>query len=290
VTIYVTLMYKPLFKFFLLAILTFCTVSASALAGSSKLAFTGVTLDQGNNPVLSSFTAWLSKKADYPLTPSYKDSYQGVTDYLREHRKCLAWTCGVPFVQDHQKDAQQLVAVPLFHGKPTYYSLVIAKKGRSEKTLLDFKDKAFAYSDFRSNSGFVAPSYALKKHGIDINQHFRLLLHTGLHEGSIDAVLNDLVDVANVDEYIFVEYFKAHPEDKDKLVILERFGPFPFTPIVTGSDTPPEVVRRLQQALLSMYKDKEGKKILDQLGLDGFVVKPVSFYQPIADMLEALKQ
>jgi len=289
-TLYIALMQPLLLRLFLFVVLTFCSLSAPALAGSSKLAFTGVTLDQGNNPVLSSFTGWLSKKANYPLTPSYKDSYQGVTDYLREHRQCLAWTCGVPFVQDHQKDAQQLIAVPLFRGKPTYHSLVIAKKGRLEKTLLDFKGKAFAYSDLRSNSGFVAPSYALKKQGVDINKHFRLLLHTGSHEGSIDAVLNDLVDVANVDEYIFVEYFKAHPEDEGRLVVLKRFGPFPFTPIVAGSDTPPEVIHRLQQALISMHKDKEGKRILDQLGLDGFVVKPVSFYQPIVDMLEALKQ
>jgi len=275
---------------FFLVVLFLFTISTSALAGSSKLAFTGVMLDQGNNAVLSDFTKWLSKNADYPLVPSYKGSYQSVTDYLIRHRQCLAWTCGVPFIQDYQKYGQQLVAVPLFHGKPTYFSLVITKKGRKEKNILDFKGQAFAYSDLRSNSGFIAPSYALKKQGVNINQHFRLLLHTGLHEGSIDAVLNDLVDVANVDEYILVEYLKSHPEYKDKLVVLERFGPFPFTPIVAGSDTPTDVVKRLQKALLSMSEDKEGKQILDQLGLDGFVIKPVSFYQPLADMLKALKQ
>ena len=260
-----------------------------AQAESGRLVFTGVVLDQGNNPLLSSFTRWLSQQADYPLSPSYKDSYQSVTDYLQEHQQYLAWTCGAPFIQDHQKYAQQLIAVPLFHHSPTYHSLVITKTGRPEKSLLDFKGKVFAYSDIRSNSGFVVPSYILKKQGIEINKYFRLLIQTGLHEGSIDAVLNDLADVANVDEYIFVEYLKAHPEDKDRLTVLQRLGPYPFTPIVTGRDTSPTVIARIQQALVSMHKDIEGKRILDQLGLDGFVIKPVAFYQPIADMLKVIQ-
>ena len=274
----------------ILSLLAFVVASTSAAAESSKLAFSGVVLEQGNNTALNNFTQWLAKKVNYPLEPSYKDSYQGITDYLQEHKQYLAWTCGAPFVQDHQRYGQQLIAIPLFKGSPTYHSLVISKQGRVEKALLDFKGKTFAYSDDRSNSGFVVPSYALKQHGIDIHQYFRLLLHTGSHQASIDAVLNDLVDVANVDEYILVEYLKSHPEDKGKLAILERFGPFPFTPIVAGRGTPPDVVKRLQQALLSMSNDKEGKQILDKLGLDGFVVKPVSFYQPIADMLKELKE
>jgi len=275
---------------YLLASLFLFSIPSYAYAGSSKLALSGVVLDQGDNVALSRFTTWLAKQANYNLTPSYKESYQDITNYLSDHRKSLAWTCGAPFVEDYKKYGQQLIAVPLFNGKPTYHSLVIAKKGRIEHSLADFKEKVFAYSDPRSNSGFVAPAFALKKQGIDINKHFRLMVHAGSHEGSIDAVLNDFVDVANVDEYILVQHMRAHPEDKGKLLVLEKFGPFPFTPIVAGSDTPEAVIERLQKALTSMHLDPEGLKILESLGLDGFVVKPVSFYQPISDMLDNLNQ
>ncbi|GAV20029.1 phosphonate transport system substrate-binding protein [Mariprofundus micogutta] len=258
-------------------------------AHAAKLAFSGVILDQGNNPVLSDFTDWLSTHGDYPLEPAYTESYQALSDALKKHRNDMAWTCGVPFVEDHARDGQQLVAVPLFRGEATYYSVTVTRAGRAEKKLGDFKAGVLAYSDPRSNSGFVAPAFALQQQGLDINKHFRLLLHTGLHEGSINAVLNGLADVANVDEYILVEYLKSHPQDSDKLVVLERFGPFPFTPIVAGSKTPEDVIKRLQQALVSMHEDAEGKRILDLLGLDGFVIKPTSFYQPVASMLESLK-
>jgi len=213
-----------------------------------------------------------------------------LTDILREHETALAWTCGAPFVQDQIRDGQQLIAVPLFHGKATYSSFVLTRVGRSEKTLADFKGQVFAFSDPRSNSGFVAPSFALQQQGIDINQHFRYLMHTGLHEYSIEALLAGQADVANVDEYIVLEYFKAHPSAKQKLVILERFGPFPFTPIVAGSKVPEAAIERLQQALINMHNDPQGAALLKAFDLDGFVVKPVSFYKPIADMLKALEK
>ncbi|MDX8390561.1 MAG: PhnD/SsuA/transferrin family substrate-binding protein [Mariprofundaceae bacterium] len=256
----------------------------------NALVLSGVVLEQGNNPALSQFTKWLARKADYPLTTQFSGSYQDLSNSLREHPACLAWTCGVPFVEDHHQDGQQLVAVPLFNGKPTYRSLVMTHAGRTEKTLRDFKGQVFAYSDPRSNSGFVAPAYALKKQGISIHDHFRYLMHTGLHEHSLEALLSKQADVANIDEYVVVEYFKTHPGAKKKLVILERFGPFPFTPIVAGSQVSKETIKRLQQALTTMHLDSEGAEILKKFGMDGFVRKPVSFYKPIADMLDALKK
>lgn len=260
-------------------------------AGSQQheMVLSGVVLEQGNNQLSAKFTKWLSAKANYPLSVKYAESYQSLSNALREHPQCLAWTCGVPFVEDHVNDKQQLVAVPLFKGEPTYHSFVVTRSGRNEKTLMDFEGEVFAYSDPRSNSGFVAPAYALKQKGIDINNHFRYLMHTGLHENSIEALLAGQADVANIDEYVLVEYLKVHPDMKNKLVVLEKFGPFPFTPIVAGSQVPQKVIARLQQVLLNMHHDPEGKGILEQLGLDGFVLKQPSFYKPIDDMLKELK-
>ncbi len=48
--------------------------------------------------------------------------------------------------------------------------------------------------------------------------------------------------IAPADEYARVEYAKAHPEAPDKLQIIERLGPFPFTPDVAGLHTIAEFV------------------------------------------------
>ena len=260
------------------------------LAQSRSFVVSGVLLNQGNNPLMSRFSQWLAKHSGLRLSTRYADSYQSLSDQLRQQPNALAWTCGAPFVEDHAADGQQLVAIPLFKGKPLYHSLVIARSGRQEKSLADFKGQVFAYSDPRSNSGYVAPSYALKQAGIDIKSHFRYLMRTGLHEHSIEAVLGGIADVANVDEYVFVEYLKAHPEARKQLAIIEQFGPYPFTPVVAGKGVPKETIARLQRALIGMHEDKEGAKILAGLGLDGFVTRDTAFYQPIAAMLHFLKQ
>ena len=255
-----------------------------------NMVFSGVVLEQGNNNLLSDFTNWLSKKAHINLSTDYTDSYQELSDTLQKNPLSIAWTCGVPFVEDSKLHGQQLVAIPLFNGSPTYSSLVVALAGGKGKKLEDYKGGVFAYSDQRSNSGFVAPTSELKKVGIDINAHFRYLMHTGLHEYSIEAVLNGQADVANIDEYVVVQYLKANPEAKDKLVVLESFGPYPFTPIVAGSKVPERVIRDLQSALVNMHEDPEGVRLLKEFGLDGFVVKPPSFYDPIDKMLQGLRQ
>jgi len=265
-------------------------LSGDGVAEDAKMQFSGVVLVQGDNPVLRDFTRWLSRKADYTMVPAYADSYQSVSESLKEHGNDLAWTCGAPFAHDHVTDGQLLVAVPLFQGKPVYHSLTITRSGHQEEKITDFAGQVLAYSDPRSNSGFVVPAYVLQEQGVDISRHFRLLLHTGMHEGSIRAVLEGLADVANVDEYVYVEYLKSHPLAKDKLKVVQRFGPYPFTPIVAGNRMPPDVLKRLQQALVGMAADKRGSEILGRLGLDGFVVKDASFYDPIVRMLSALHQ
>ncbi|MFQ5469618.1 MAG: hypothetical protein ACE5EH_04840 [Gammaproteobacteria bacterium] len=65
-----------------------CFNISSALASSRPVLFTGVLLEQGNNPLLERFTRWLSTKTSKTLSPaykeSYKESYQVVTDYVNK--------------------------------------------------------------------------------------------------------------------------------------------------------------------------------------------------------------
>lgn len=265
------------------------SAAASAAGQAQRMVLSGVVPGQGGDtPVLERFVRWLAEASDYPLEVAHVDSYQALSETLRTRPASLAWTCGQPFVED-RADGQRLVAVPLYKGKPTYHSLVITRRGRSEKSLKDFKNKVVAYSDPRSNSGLLAPKYVLHRQGIAMELYFRLLLHTGRHENSIVAVLNGLADVANVDEYVWDEYLKRYPSAAEKLVVLERNGPYPFTPIVAGSMVPEPAIRAIRQALLTMHRDVRGAGILRQLGLDGFVEKPDTFYRPIAEMLETLR-
>lgn len=277
-----------------LVMITLASCPTSTYAASEvqqepcSFAFSGVVLNRGGNPTLTAFNNWLSQHSQYPTNPSYHESYQALSDYLSHHSTCIAWTCSAPFVKALQNNSEQLVAVPLLHGQPLYYSLTITRTNRTETHLADFNNAILAYSDSLSNSGFIAPAYALKKQQIDIKTHFRLLMHTGLHQDTIRAVAAGLADVGNVDSYIYEEFIKQHPDIASKLKVIDRLGPYPFTPIVAGKNIAPETLLRIKQALLGMHKDRQGKVILNQLGLDGFVERPESFYEPVAHMLNEL--
>lgn len=238
-------------------------------------------VSQDEIAVLNAFADYLSENAGYPLRIMAVASYTHLTQALQENPTALGWVCGLPYVQDRQSLNLQLVAVPLFNGKPTYESWVIARRGRPEKRLREFRGAVFGYSDIRSNSGYLAPQYALARSGIDINTFFSKQVWCRNHVGSIEAVMAGLVDVAAVDEYIYLQYRKTHPDVDKQVQILQRFGPFPFTPIVAGEGVPPEMVARLKKALQGMPQTEQGRRLLEQMGLDGFVEVEPEFYRPI---------
>ena len=272
-----------------------CLLMGSAQAHSSHdsrlvhpFIVSGVILNSDNAERIEAFAKILGEAAGYPLQVRFVDSYDALSTALRKDPDAIGWTCGAPFVEDHHRDGQQLVSVPLLRGQPNYYSLVISRMGGAEKSLLDFRGKVLAYSDRRSNSGYVAPAYALKQAGFDMQKYFRLLLHAGNHERSIEAVAKGLADVAAVDEYVWIEYLKRHPDTGRQLHQIERLGPFPFTPIVAGKAVDRATLKRLQQTLGGLAQKPAGKALLDDLGLDGFVTRDKDFYRPVEDMMRSL--
>jgi len=256
---------------------------------SNPFVISGVVTNQLAKQQLSNFVDWLSTASGYPMHLAYARNYSDLSRTLRENPNAIGWTCGAPFVEDHDNDGQQLIGVPLFNGRPTYHSVVLTHERRTETRLIDFRGGVLAYSDRRSNSGFLAPGVALKRHGIDINEYFRLMLNAGNHEGSLEALVSGLADVAAVDEYIWENFQRDQPEAAATLKEVERFGPFPFTPIVAGSQVNSSVIRHMQDALSSMAEDPRGSVVLDGFKLDGFVVRDHRFYQPIRDALQFMK-
>jgi len=104
-----------------------------------------------------------------------------------------------------------LIAVPLLNNQPTYRSYIVSKKSDKGKKLIDFKGKVLAYSDPRSNSGYVAPSILLKQNGADMDNFFRVKINAGTHEKSIEAIYRGIADVGAIDEYIWDSYTRDKP-------------------------------------------------------------------------------
>lgn len=275
-------------KYIIPFILLFSLYTQHAFAEAEKstpFAISGVVSDSSGSASIKQFVRYLRNKTNINFEIYYASNYSKLSRVLRDNPHAFGWTCGAPYVEDEKQDQQQLVSVPLFKGQPLYHSLIITAIKNSEKKLLDFKGKIFVYSDPRSNSGYLAPSVQLLEQGVEINQHFSLMINSGSHKNSIVSLLNGLADVAAIDEYIWIEYIKEHPDTLSELHEIERTGPYPFIPVVAGKDVAQTRIRKVREVLINMSNDRQGKLILKNIGMDGFVNKTTSFYQPVRDMI-----
>ena len=81
-------------------------------------------------------------------------------------------------------------------GNVGYYSVIAVKTDGPFKTVNDLKGKSFAFADPNSTSGYLAPTFYLRRQGYPPDKFFGKTGFSGSHENSILAVLNGTYDAA----------------------------------------------------------------------------------------------
>lgn len=212
-------------------------------------------------------------------------TYQELTDLFAQGQLDAGWVCGGPYLL--HKSVQRLLAVGVWHGKPLYQSyLIVRTTDNHTHSIADLRNKNFAFSDPESNSGFFVPQTELIKLGFDPVHFFGKTMFTYDHSRSIEAVSTGLVDGARVDGYIYERLSLSNPELANKTRIVNKSADYGFPPIVTRADLPQKDFKLLQDTLLGMKDDKEGKALLSEMGLDGFVAGNDRLFDGIASLLK----
>lgn len=78
----------------------------------------------------------------------------------------IAYICGAPFVEGSKRFGYIPLVAPLSEEGPVYYSYVVVRKEKSYSSIFELKGKPYAFSDPKSNSGSLVPSYVLAKKAI----------------------------------------------------------------------------------------------------------------------------
>jgi phosphonate transport system substrate-binding protein len=239
--------------------------------------------------LMADWRAYLERKLGRPVAFVLKDSYQETLELLHQQQIQVAWLCDCPHVTGNSEF--HLLATPLFQGRPYYRSYVIVPKmDLHTRGLLDLKDKVFAFSDPYSNAGYMQPRYELKKLGLDPDHFFRRTFFTRSHRKAIEAVAIGVADAASVNSYIWETLDRQSPALTGKTRIAERSEEFGFPPFVAYHTVPVEDVRALQQALTDMTGDPQGREVLRQMNLDGFIPPRPELYQPIREVVRYMEQ
>ncbi|MGQ9862136.1 MAG: substrate-binding domain-containing protein [Thiobacillaceae bacterium] len=215
-----------------------------------------------------------------------RDSYRETMDLIRLKQMDFAWVCDYPYL--HLKDLVRLLAVPLYKGRPHYRSyLIVAADNRSVNSLKDLKNGVFAYADPLSNTGYLSPRYRLRQLGEDPRTFFRKTFFTWSHKKVVEAVARGMAQGGAVDSFVWETLDRIEPRLTRATRIVERSPEYGFPPFVAHRDVEPALFARVQNFLLTMHQDPDGKALLARLYLDGFIRGDPHLYDGVAEMMRA---
>ncbi|WP_458700437.1 phosphate/phosphite/phosphonate ABC transporter substrate-binding protein [Sulfurospirillum sp. 1307] len=250
--------------------------------------FTGTTLKEDLKTYLQ-WKQYLEENSKLHVDIKFARTYAEVVSSIKDDKSDIAYVCGSTYTILKDKKNAKLLVIPVSNGKDIYYADIIALQDSKFKSLYDFKDKIFAFTDPESTSGAISPTYHILKKGYDINHFFKNLIYTYDHGESIEAVLNGFVDGASIDSLVFTQYAKKHPVEIRKLKVVEKLGPYTISPIVVRQNLDEKTFNTLQELFINMNKTKVGKEILKHLNIDKFEKPSNQTYTQIYEMLDYIK-
>lgn len=227
---------------------------------------------------------YIEKKLGRPVQLVDRENYAEMNNLLETGGVDAAFVCAGPYVEGKARFNLELLAMPLVKGQPIYYSYIIVHKNSSSKTLQDLRGKVFAFTDPKSNSGKLVPTYMLAKMKETPESFFSRVEFTYGHDKSIRAVAEKIVDAAAVDSLIWEYAARKNPQFTGQTKIIAKSAPYGIPPLVVRPGLDPAVKNTLKKILLSASTDPEGKAILDGMMIDSFVAGDDTNYNSIRAM------
>jgi len=223
----------------------------------------------------------LEAGTDRPVQLVTRRTYQEITTLLVSGQVDGAWICGYPFVANRSQ--LDLIAVPIWRGRPLYQSYLIADASRGATSIADLEGDIHAFSDPDSNSGYLVTAAELARDGTTPERFFRQTVFTYGHYNVVRAVASGLAQSGSVDGYVYEVLREVQPDLVAATRLVRASDWHAFPPIacqaaMTNSDN----TIKLRQALLRMHENPIGRETLAALRLDRFAEEPTALFDSIA--------
>jgi len=237
----------------------------------------------------------ISKRSQAEVEPQYRDFVRYVARKLTTPARFEGRVVTAPTVYQLEKLLEQdkvdfymespyptyLInrdgaAIPLLrrwkYGSPEYRAVLFAKKDGGARDLGDLRGALIALEDPGSTSGYFLPKVFLAGKGMKLSEKTSLDTVVGPNEvGYIFAYsapkIADMVLTRRVAAGAFSneDFDRLDAKKKADLIILGETENFPRHFVSVRKEMDPQLVDRLQEVLVSMHQDPEGRAILDRL-------------------------
>jgi phosphonate transport system substrate-binding protein len=231
--------------------------------------------------LLAALRAYLERAWKRDVQMVTRRTYEEITLLLISGQIDAAWICGYPYVQ--YRDQLELVAVPVWRGRPVYQSYIIVEADRQAQSFADLRGDVHAFSDPNSNSGFLVTRTLLAELKSKPESFFRRHFFTYGHRNVVRAVGSGLANSGSVDGYVWEVLREVEPQLTAATRVLRQSEWLGFPPIAAGKVRPSGLsVEQLAAAFVGMATDPDGKRAIELLRLDGFMRSEPSLFDTIA--------
>ncbi|NWF71189.1 MAG: phosphate/phosphite/phosphonate ABC transporter substrate-binding protein [Chloroflexi bacterium] len=228
---------------------------------------------------------YLSDALNRPVELVQRRTYEETNDLVESGEVDLAFVCTSAYITGHENFDMRLLVAPEVNGATTYHSLLIVPIDSPAQTMADLQGTVFAFTDPISNSGRVYPTYLVQQLGFTPETFFARTFFTYNHDDAIRAVADQLADGAAVDSLVYEYALERDPTLSERIRIIHRSPAFGIPPVVVSPNIRPQTQALMQETLLGMSENAEGRAALASLGIDAFVLIDDSAYDSARELI-----
>lgn len=149
----------------------------------------------------------------------------------------------------HIKTQESYSAIPLVRGinnagKAEYRSVIVTHPNSAVQSIAELRGKRLAFGSQSSTQGYLIPRIDLQTQGIGLGD-LKEFQFTGSHRNCADAVISGRVDVCGMQDTMGEDL-----QDQGLLRIVHWSDYYPSSGISASPDVSPEVIHKVQQALI----------------------------------------
>jgi len=255
-----------------------------------RVAIASIVSPQGTLDSYTPLLHYLHAKSGRPVTLVQRRTYQEVNDLIASGEIDMAFVCTRSYVIGHRQFGMELLAAPQVGGKKVYYSYLIVPSDSPYHSIKDLRGKVFAFTDPLSNTGYMYPVALLRQIGESPEHFFARTFFTYSHDNAIRAVAEKLADGAAVDSIVYGYAIERDPTLRERTRVIAQSQPFGMPPVVVSPKIRPQTKAMLQNILLSMDSDPDGRAALDNLGFDKFVLVKDSDYDSVRELEQTMRR
>lgn len=238
---------------------------------------------------------WLEANTPYKYEIVVPQSYVAVVEAFGAKRADVAALNTFGYLMANEKYGAEARLSVIRHGKSTYQSQIIAKKGRF-KGVADLSGKTFAFVDPASLSGYILPLKFLTGLGVKLGETKFAMKHDNVvamvYQGQVDAGAtfyspkDEKDGIQDARHLVKTQY----PDVEEKVEILKLTDDIPNDPIVFRKDLPENMKSTILEAFLKMVKTEDGRMAFKNIyGVTDISPTTDKAYDGIREMVKAAK-